>query len=88
MVRFEIHISSKWDPAYGKRLAMKERYLQFENLDMNGGEAIRAACTDCGRQFLGKPNPSDRIDDVLMRMRADFEAHICHEDSSRGADSQ
>jgi hypothetical protein len=71
-------------PAMVKTLAVPhtERYLQFNNIDMQGGKPISAQCSLCERTFIGNPNPGERTDDVLIRMRADFELHIC-KDTSR-----
>ncbi len=66
-------------------MAKPERYLRFGNVDISGGEMVNAVCNFCGRTFIGKPNPGDRVDDVVLRMRSDFEAHHCGEDVSQAA---
>lgn len=53
-----------------------ERYLQFDNIDMERPD-IRSRCSRCGREFRAEPKPTERVDDVLLRMRAEFEAHKC-----------
>ena len=61
----------------------RERILQFENIEE--GEPIKARCSFCDRPFIGKYGPGERTDAVLLRMRADFEAHNCKEDASQAA---
>jgi hypothetical protein len=53
------------------------RYLQFEKIEQ--GEPISAWCDRCNKQFRVTPNPGERTDDLLLRLRAEFEAHICSE---------
>jgi hypothetical protein len=53
-----------------------ERYLQFENIDMEKPD-ISSRCTRWGREFRAEPKPAERVDDVLLRIRAEFEAHEC-----------
>jgi hypothetical protein len=53
-----------------------ERYLQFENIDMEKPD-ISLRCTHCGLEFRAEPKPAERVDDVLLRIRAEFEAHEC-----------
>jgi hypothetical protein len=53
-----------------------ERYLQFDNIDMEEPD-ISARCSQCGQEFSAEPKPGERVDDVLLRIRAEFEAHKC-----------
>jgi hypothetical protein len=53
-----------------------ERYLHFDNLDMQQ-PVISSQCSECGRQFNAAPKLGEHIDDLLMRIRAEYEAHIC-----------
>jgi hypothetical protein len=57
------------------------RILQFENLEQ--GEPIESRCSLCGRVFIGEFRGNERTDNVLLRMRADFEAHDCHKEVSQ-----
>jgi hypothetical protein len=66
-------------------MAKNDRYLHFGNLDIEGGKTIAGTCSSCRRVFLGKPNPGESIDDVLVLVRAEFEAHKCREDASQAA---
>ena len=56
----------------------KERYLQFDNIDMEKPD-ISSRCSCCGREFRAEPKVAERVDDVLLRVRAEFEAHDCRE---------
>lgn len=54
----------------------EERYLQFENIDMEQPD-ISSRCSRCGKEFRAEPKPLESVDEVLLRIRADFEAHRC-----------
>jgi hypothetical protein len=56
------------------------RMLQFLE-KMGPGSPIKGACSACRRVFVAEPKPGERTDDVLLRMRADFDAHDCHEET-------
>lgn len=51
------------------------RYLQFENIEP--GQPVSSECSLCKRTFRVIPEPKERTDDVLLRMRAEFDAHDC-----------
>jgi hypothetical protein len=51
-------------------------YLYFEHIDMDQAD-ISSICTRCGKHFSAEPEPGERVDDVLLRIRAEFEAHKC-----------
>ncbi len=53
-----------------------DRYLHFENIDM-GEPAISAQCSRCEREFAAAPRANERVDDVILRLRAEFNAHEC-----------
>lgn len=57
-------------------MVIQNRYLQFDNIDIDEPN-ISSRCSRCGREFRTDPKPSERVDDVLMRIRAEFEAHKC-----------
>ena len=40
-----------------------ERYLQFENIDMEQPD-ISSRCSHCGQEFRAEPKPAERVDDV------------------------
>jgi hypothetical protein len=63
----------------------KERSLKFGNTDHSGGQMLNAVCTFRGRTFIDKGNPHETADDVILRMRSDFEAHHCRENASQAA---
>lgn len=52
------------------------RYLHFDNIDMEQPD-ISSRCSRCGQQFSAEPKPNERVDDVLLRIRAAFDAHNC-----------
>jgi hypothetical protein len=55
----------------------RSRYLHFDNIDLSFGRAITACCNACGRQFVGKPIAKERTDDVVLRVRREYDAHTC-----------
>jgi hypothetical protein len=55
----------------------RDRYLHFDNIDLSYGRAITACCNACGRQFVGKPIGNERTDDVVLRVREEYDAHQC-----------
>jgi len=57
-------------------MAKNGRYLHFENLDLKA-ENLAGECSSCRRTFLSRQNASDSIDDVLLRIRSEFEGHNC-----------
>lgn len=52
------------------------RYLQFDNIDMTAPE-ISGRCSGCGQEFAAIPKQNERVDDVLLRIRDAFNAHVC-----------
>src|SRR5579862_4919397 len=58
-----------------------ERCLQFANIETD--KPVVAWCSACGRAFMAEPKSGDRTDDLILRVRAEFEAHNCKERSSR-----
>jgi len=59
-------------------MSLRERYLYFDNLDLQQ-PVIFSQCSCCGQQFTATLKLSEHIDELLMRMRAEYEAHICLE---------
>jgi hypothetical protein len=55
-----------------------DRYLHFDNIDMEKPD-IKSQCSRCGQAFTAEPKPGERVDDVLLRIRAEFNSHQCHE---------
>jgi hypothetical protein len=55
-----------------------DRYLHFDNIDMEQPE-ISSQCSHCGRTFEAEPRPGERVDDVLLRIRREYNSHECHE---------
>jgi hypothetical protein len=54
-----------------------QRHLRFSNLET--GKPVCASCSECGKIFTAEPKGKDRTDDLLLRIRAEFEAHSCNE---------
>jgi hypothetical protein len=55
-----------------------DRYLHFDNIDVSE-PAISAWCSRCAREFTAEPRTGERVDDVLLRIRTAFDAHVCSE---------
>jgi hypothetical protein len=53
-----------------------DRYLQFDNIDMDK-PVISSKCSLCRREFAAYPKAGERVDDVLLRIRSEFNAHEC-----------
>lgn len=56
-------------------MANPERSLSFSNLENN--KAVIAVCGACGRKFESEPQAGKQIDDQLLLVRAEFDAHDC-----------
>lgn len=54
----------------------QDRYLHFSHIDMEHPN-ISSQCSRCGQEFSAEPKPGERVDDVLLQIRAEFEAHTC-----------
>ena len=68
----------------GSELQMngQKRYLQFANIETD--KHIAAWCSVCGLPFTAEPKRGDRTDDLILKVRAEFEAHTCTQ-QPRGA---
>jgi hypothetical protein len=53
-----------------------DRYLHVENIDVEQ-PAVSSQCTHCGQKFKAEPRAGERVDDVLLRIRAEFNSHQC-----------
>jgi len=53
-----------------------DRFLHFSNIDMEQPD-ISSECSRCGQECRADPKPGERVDDVLLRIRAEFEEHTC-----------
>jgi hypothetical protein len=56
-------------------MADSEKYLSFSNLQNE--QAVVGFCSICGERFETKPAQGKRIDDLILEVRADFDAHLC-----------
>jgi len=59
------------------------RELNFSTL--KAGKPVMARCSACKRVFVAKPHANERADDLLLKIRAEFDAHNCNEDASQVA---
>jgi hypothetical protein len=57
-------------------MAVQDRYLRFDNIDIEKPDIV-SRCSRCGQEFTAAPKPAERVDDVLLRIRTEFEAHKC-----------
>ncbi len=49
-------------------------------MELPGSSATPSArCTVCKRRFELQPKSGERADDIILRMREEFEAHNCKE---------
>ena len=58
----------------------ESRTFQFFET-MEPGKPIKGVCSVCSRLFIAEPKPGEQMDEVLLRMRAEFDAHDCHEET-------
>ena len=86
-----IEVLSPCRPALGKAETVEElklkpdRYLHFDTIDVSLPEIV-SQCSACGMQFRGLPRPNEHVDLVLMRIRAEYEAHQCQSFPARVCD--
>ncbi len=59
------------------------RELNFSKVET--GKPAMARCSACKRVFVAKPQGNERTDDLLLKIRAEFDAHNCNEDASQAA---
>jgi hypothetical protein len=52
------------------------RYLSFSNLETE--QPVVAFCSACGKRFEALPEAGKRTDDLILKVRAEFEAHRCN----------
>jgi hypothetical protein len=45
------------------------------------GSPIKGTCSSCNKLFIAESSLGEPIDEVMLRMRADFDAHDCHEET-------
>lgn len=80
VVKFEFPPGIAIASGLSETVGMSDRTFQFFE-KMEQGEPIKGRCSLCDRVFVGAPHPGERADDVLLRMRSDFDAHDCHEET-------
>jgi hypothetical protein len=60
---------------------MKNHGRELEFTEMRPEMTMTARCTACNRQFRAIPKIGEKPDGVVMRIRREFEAHNCHEET-------
>jgi hypothetical protein len=55
----------------------------FEKVEK--GSPVKGVCSSCSRLFITEPKAGERMDEVLLRMRGDFDGHDCHEETRQMA---
>jgi hypothetical protein len=63
-------------------MTSSDRYLHFDNIDMDE-PVISARCSRCSCEFAANPKAGERVDDVLLRIRDEFNAHECQAQTFR-----
>jgi len=53
-----------------------DRYLHFDNIDVEQ-PCISSRCSYCGQTFEAEPRSSERVDDIIVRIRCEFNSHQC-----------
>ena len=53
-----------------------DRCLHFDNIDMEQPE-ISSQCSHCGQKFKAEPMTGEKVEDVLLRIRYEFNSHQC-----------
>lgn len=57
------------------------RYLQFENIHLlSERPMVSSRCTACNREFKAEIQSTERLEDVLLRIRDEFNVHDCKRD--------
>jgi len=54
------------------------RYLHFDNIDVDLPD-ITSRCSRCRQSFKAEPEPGEKVDDVLLRIRGQFNSHQCRD---------
>lgn len=57
-------------------MANPERSLSFS--DLKNDTPVIAVCGACGKKFESRPQAGKLIDDQLLMVRAEFDAHDCN----------
>jgi len=52
------------------------RYLHFDAVNLDPPYVV-SRCSQCGQEFSVDPKPGEKMDELMLRIRADFEAHQC-----------
>jgi hypothetical protein len=61
-------------------MQVQKRHLHFDNLDFKN-LTVSSQCSECGREFKGEPILRELLDDMITRIKAEYEAHACASDA-------
>lgn len=61
-----------------------DRYLNFEDIDVMH-QFIASQCSQCGQTFDAELEPGEKMEDVLLRIHDEFDAHECRDSKRRAA---
>jgi hypothetical protein len=57
-------------------VAFKKGYPRPDNIDIDKSD-IHSCCKACGREFTVTPRAGERIEEVLSRLRDEYNSHNC-----------
>jgi hypothetical protein len=57
-------------------MADAERYLSFSHIENE--RPVVAFCELCGKRFEAQPEAGKSVDDLILKVRAEFESHDCN----------
>lgn len=57
------------------RMRNHTRYLRFDKIEPE--KPVVTRCSTCNQKFIADPKAGERMDDVILRLRAEFARHRC-----------
>jgi hypothetical protein len=64
---------------------MKHHQRSLEFTKVKTKAPVLAYCSLCKRKFVGRQRSGETTDDVILRVRAEFNQHDCREDARQAA---
>jgi hypothetical protein len=61
---------------------MRGHQRELEFTSMRPGEPLVAYCTVCRKKFTSIPEPNEKTDNAVLKLRNEFAEHECHPDWS------
>ena len=55
---------------------VRNRYLYFNCINLERSY-VRACCNKCGQGVVAETTPGEHVEEILQRIRAQFENHNC-----------